>query len=410
MSLLQSLARSLVIRRLSRLRHGSLRLIEGKQHSVRGPAGGPQHTILVHDPRFYPAILFGGSVGAGEAYGEGWWTTDDLPGLVQLLLRDREVLDGMETGWARLAQPLRRLAHALRANTRRGSRENIRAHYDLGNDFFREFLDGSLTYSCALFERTGGSLQEAQEAKYARMAALVDLRAEDHVLEIGTGWGGFAVFAATRYGCRVTTTTISRAQHEVAVARVRAAGLDDRVTVLLEDYRDLRGRYDKLVSIEMIEAIGHAQYPTFFARCAELLTPAGRAAIQAIVIADARYESARREVDFIKRHIFPGSCIPSRGILRRAAGRTDLREERMDEIGAHYVETLRQWRTRLAARRAEVRRFGFDDRTLRLWDFYFGYCEGGFRDGAIGTVQLVLAKPEAVPVAVRAVPGLEVAA
>jgi len=410
MSLLQSHARSLVTRRLAQLRHGRVRLIEGERVSVWGPAQGPEHTIMVHDPRFYQAVMLGGSVGAGEAYGEGWWTAEDLPGLVHLLLRDREVLDGMETGWARLARPIRRLAHALRPNTRRGSRENIRAHYDLGNDFFREFLDESLAYSCAIFDRIGGSLREAQEAKFARMAALVDLQADDHLLEIGTGWGGFALFAATRYGCRVTTTTISRAQHEVAVARVRAAGLEDRVTVLLEDYRDLRGRYDKLVSIEMIEAIGHAQYGTYFARCAELLTPAGRAAIQAIVIADHRYESARREVDFIKRHIFPGSCIPSRGIMRQAAARTDLREERMDEIGAHYVETLRQWRSRLRARGPVVRNLGFDDRTLRLWDFYFAYCEGGFRDGAIGTVQLVLAKPLAAPVAVPEVPVLVAAA
>ena len=406
MSFLQNFARSLVTRRLSQLRHGRVRLIEGAAHTVWGPAEGPQYSITVHDPRFYQALMLGGSVGAGEAYGDGWWSADDLPGLVELLLKDREVLDGMETGWARLTRPARRLVHAFRANTRRGSRENIRAHYDLGNDFFREFLDDSMTYSCALFDRTGGSLREAQEAKYARMAELVDLQPMDHVLEIGTGWGGFAVFAASRYGCRVTTTTISRAQHAVAVARVRAAGLEHRVTVLLEDYRDLRGRYDKLVSIEMIEAIGHAQYETFFARCAELLTLEGRAAIQAIVIADARYEEARREVDFIKRHIFPGSCIPSRGIMRQAFGRTDLREERMDEIGAHYVETLRQWRTRLTARRAEVTALGFDDRTLRLWDFYFAYCEGGFRDGAIGTVQMVLTKPRARPVAVPEVPAL----
>jgi len=412
MSLLSSLARRAVNARLARLRRGHLTLTDGSQTTSWGDPLSPPIGIIVCDQRFYAAIAFGGSVGAGEAYADGWWTTDDLTGVVRLMLKNRDILDDLETGWAWLSQPARWLAHALNANTRRGSKRNIGAHYDLSNDFFALFLDDSLTYSCGVFERPGASLADAQAAKYARMAALLELQPTDHVVEIGTGWGGFAIHAASRFGCRVTTTTISEEQYRVAVQRVAAAGLQNLVTVIQSDYRDLTGTYDKLASIEMIEAVGHEYFGTFFAKCTELLAPNGRAAIQAITIADERYESARHEVDFIKRHIFPGSCIPSREVLGRAAAEADLAIVHADEIGLHYAETLCRWRLNMRANRDRIATLGFDDRFQRLWEFYFCYCEGGFLERAIGTAQLVFAKPAAnisAPLPVPAVPDMEAA-
>jgi cyclopropane-fatty-acyl-phospholipid synthase len=406
MNPLSSLARQAVTARLGQLRHGRITLREGDAAASWGDPAAAPIELVVRDPRFYAAVAFGGAVGAGEAYAEGWWTTDDLTGTVRLLLRNRAALEGLETGWARLVRPVRRLAHALNANTRRGSRRNIQAHYDLGNDFFRLFLDDTLTYSCGLFERPDASLRDASVAKYARIAALLDLRSTDHLVEIGTGWGGFAIHAASRHGCRVTTTTISEEQFRLATRRVAEAGLADRVTVVRQDYRDLRGTYDKLASIEMIEAVGHEHYGTFFRQCAGLLAPHGRAAIQAITIADERYEAARREVDFIKRHIFPGGCIPSRAVLCQAAAATDLRLVQDDEIGLHYAETLRRWRGNLRSSRDRIAALGFDDRFQRLWEFYFCYCEGGFLEGAIGTAQLLFAKPAANLTAPLPVPAL----
>jgi cyclopropane-fatty-acyl-phospholipid synthase len=269
----------------------------------------------VHDPRFYRALACGGSIGAGEAYMNGWWSCDDLTALVRICVLNRELLDGMEKGGARLTAPLQKLFHYLRRNTKAGSRSNIAAHYDLGNDFFSLFLDETLMYSCAFFERADSTLQEASVAKNDRICRKLQLSPADHLLEIGTGWGGFALHAARHYGCRVTTTTISRAQHDLAVQRIAAAGLSDRITVLLQDYRDLQGHYDKLVSIEMIEAVGHAFYETFFRCCSNLLTPQGMMLLQAITIADQYYEQAKRSVDFIQRSIFPGSCIPSISVI-----------------------------------------------------------------------------------------------
>jgi len=411
MSILSSLARRGTLARLRQLKHGRLLIREAGNVVSSGDPAAPPLTIDVHDSRFHDSIVFGGAVGAGEAYAAGWWSTDDLTGIVRLMLRNREALDGLDTGAAFPVTLLRRLANALNANSHRGARRNIRAHYDLGNDFFRLFLDETLTYSCALFDRPDATLAEASVAKYDRIAKLLDLRPSDHLLEIGTGWGGFAMHAATRYGCRVTTTTISQAQLSLARQRVHEAGLDDRVTVLGLDYRDLDGTYDKLASIEMIEAVGHEQYETFYRQCARLLAPHGIAVIQAITIADERYEAARREVDFIKRHIFPGSCMPSRSALAAAAGRTDLVLVQADEIGLHYAETLRRWRVNLLANRDRIKALGYDDRLLRLWEFYLCYCEGGFLERAIGTVQLVYARAEAGvrgPLPVAAVPAAPV--
>jgi len=398
---LDPLAKRAVRARLSRLEHGSLTIVEGSRPEHFGkltPRCPLAATVHVHDPRFYAEIAFGGSIGAGEAYMQGYWSTDDLTALMRILLQNREVLDGMEGGAARMTVPLQKALHWAARNTRTGSRRNIAAHYDLGNDFFRLFLDPTLMYSSAVFERPGMTLEEASVAKLDRICRKLDLRPGDHVLEIGTGWGGFALHAAGRYGCRVTTTTISRSQYELAKERIDAAGLADRVTLLTRDYRDLTGRYDKLVSIEMIEAVGHQYYDTFFRKCSELLAPEGAMLLQAITIAGQRYESARRSVDFIQRHIFPGSCIPSVDVMSGSIARvTDLNLVHLEDIGPHYATTLARWRENLFANVDRVRALGYPEDFIRMWEFYFCYCEAGFAERAIGDAQMLLAKPLARP-------------
>ncbi|NIM52216.1 MAG: methyltransferase domain-containing protein [Gemmatimonadales bacterium] len=396
MNPLDRLARRALRGQLARLRYGSVELRESGAAQRFGRGREAAVAITVRDPRFYRAVVLGGHVGAAEAYVAEWWTADDLTALVRLFVRNRAVLDGMEKGWARMVQPVRRLWHRSNRNTRRGSRRNIAAHYDLGNDFYSLFLDDTLTYSCGIFESPDSTLREASIAKYDRLCRKLALAPEDHVIEIGTGWGGFALHAARHYGCRVTTTTISREQATLAEQRIRAAGLSGRVTVLREDYRDLRGGFDKLVSIEMIEAVGHEYYRTFFEKCASLLVPHGLMALQAITIQDRDYERARREVDFIKRYIFPGSTIPSISVLATAASHTDLRIVGLEDITLHYAETLRRWRSNFTTNWPRIRELGFSEQFRRLWEFYFCYCEGGFREGALGDVQLVLAKPRAI--------------
>jgi cyclopropane-fatty-acyl-phospholipid synthase len=393
-NLLGTLARRAVFARLATLGEGQLCVREGSQ-TLRFGAERSDMTaaIEVLDPAFYAEIAFGGSVGAGEAYMLGHWRTPDLTALLRLMLRNRHALDAMETGLARASAPLRTAAHWLHRNTRAGSRRNISAHYDLGNDFFRLMLDETMMYSCALFERPGMSLAEAQRAKLDAICRKLALGPQDHVLEIGTGWGGFAMHAASRYGCRVTTTTISPSQFALATERVRAAGLADRVTILLEDYRDLKGTYDKLVSIEMIEAIGHQYFGEFFRRCAMRLPPGGRMLLQSITIADRHYARARDEVDFIKRYVFPGCCIPAVSALAQAmADSSDLRIVHLEDIGPHYATTLARWRANFFASLERVRALGYPESFVRMWEFYLCYCEAGFAERALGDVHLLLAR------------------
>jgi cyclopropane-fatty-acyl-phospholipid synthase len=387
------IARKAVHARLSRLTHGRLRLRDGGETHAFGNGDGIESSITVLDPAFYGDVALGGSVGAGESYVQGRWRSDDLTGAMRLMLQNGEALGGMERGLARLSAPLHRFAHALRRNTRAGSRRNISAHYDVGNDFYRLMLDETMMYSCALFERPDMSLAEAQVAKLDRLCRALDLGPSDHVLEIGTGWGGFAIHAAGRYGCRVTTTTISPAQFELARERVARAGLADRVTLLAEDYRDLRGRYDKLASIEMIEAIGHPQYGQYFHQAAALLPRGGRMALQSITIADRHYGRTRDEVDFIKRYIFPGACIPSVSALASAmAASSDLRIVSLEDIGPHYATTLAAWRRNFMSQLPRVRDLGYTDEFIRLWEFYLCYCEAGFAERQLGDVQMILAR------------------
>jgi cyclopropane-fatty-acyl-phospholipid synthase len=389
------LLRKRVLARLAGLRGGQLRLQDADGVSVLGEADGtePLHvTLHVLDADFYRQVALNGSVGAGEAYMDGHWRSDDLVSLVRLLVRNRDLLDGMEGGLARLGAWALKGWHGLRRNTRGGSRRNIAAHYDLGNDLFRLFLDERMMYSSAMFA-PGDTLERASLRKLDRICEKLQLGPSDHLLEIGTGWGGMAIHAAARSGCRVTTTTISREQHALATERVAAAGLADRVTVLLQDYRDLQGHFDKLVSIEMVEAIGHQYLDTYFARCAALLKPEGLALVQAITIEDARYQQALGSVDFIKRHVFPGSFIPCvSALVGSAAHAGALRLLNLEDFGTSYAETLRHWRMRFHGRLDEVRALGYDERFVRLWEFYLCYCEGGFLERSISDVQLLFAR------------------
>jgi cyclopropane-fatty-acyl-phospholipid synthase len=395
MSIFSNIGRRAVHSRLERLTEGRLTLRWDGDVTVFGSGDGPAATVTVHDPGFFVAMALGGHLGAAESYVEGGWDVDDATALVRLFLRNREALDGLETGLARLAQPVRALLHGLNRNTRLGSKGNISRHYDLGNELFAQFLDDTMTYSCGIFETADSSMRDASIEKYDRICRKLELTPADHVLEIGTGWGGFALHAASTYGCRVTTTTISEEQHVLATQRVAAARLTERITVLHRDYRDLEGTYDKLVSIEMIEAVGHQYFGTYFEQCSKLLKPHGKAAIQAITIQDRYYESARREVDFIKRYIFPGSCIPAVSVLATAAAATDLRLVHLEDITPHYAETLRRWPERCGRNWPEISALGYDERFKRLWSFYFSYCEAGFDEAVLGDVQLLFAKPKA---------------
>lgn len=394
---LDTIAKGAVLKRLAQLAEGHLTLVDGdKTYCFGKPSRDFPETITVrvHHPRFYSDVAFGGSIGVGEAYMHAYWTTEKLTELVRLFVRNMNVLDDMESGTARITAPLQKALHWFNRNTRDGSRKNIAAHYDLGNEFFKLFLDDTMMYSSATFTKPTMTLHEAQVARLNSICRKLDLQPTDHVVEIGTGWGGFAIHAATHYGCRITTTTISKEQHDLAVERITALGLQDRITVLLSDYRDLEGQYDKLVSIEMIEAVGYQYYDTFFAKCSSLLKPNGAMLLQAITIADQRYEQAKKSVDFIQRHIFPGSCIPSVTAMQHSVTAvTDMRLFHLEDIGPHYATTLKAWRENFFANLDAIKALGYNDAFVRMWEYYFCYCEGGFVERAIGDVHMLLVKP-----------------
>lgn len=403
-SALDRLLRKRLLAGLSQLTGGRLAIEDSLGSETLGD-GAALVRLTVRDMGFYRLVATQGSVGAGEAYGDGMWTCDDLVGLVRLLVRNRDTLDGMESGLARLAGWALKRWHAGNRNTPEGSRRNIAAHYDLGNDFFSLFLSPDLMYSSALWADANDTLEDASRRKLDTICRKLALRPGDRVVEIGSGWGGFAIHAARHYGCHVTTATISREQHDLAAARVGAAGLADRVSVVLQDYRDLQGQYDKVVSIEMIEAIGAQYLETYFRKVASLLNPQGRALIQAITIEDHRYRQALGSVDFIKRHIFPGSFIPSIEAMLRAKTRAcDLALVHLEDFGQSYARTLQAWRERFLAHLPEVKAQGFDARFCRLWEFYLAYCEGGFLERSIGVSHLLLTHPGARSTGERWVP------
>ncbi len=393
----EKFAREAVFKMLGRLQVGSLTLHEGPRRHHFGnecTALEPQAEVHVHNPAAYGQMLAGGSIGAGEAFIKGYWSSPSPVAVTRLFSANLTVLESFEQKQSALVKLALKFAHRLNRNTRKGSQVNIAAHYDLGNDFFRLFLDPTMMYSSAVFTGPDMSLEAASEAKLDELCRQLELQPEDHLLEIGTGWGGMAIHAAKHYGCRVTTTTISKEQYEHARARVRAEGLEDRVTLLCEDYRNLSGQFDKLVSIEMIEAVGHEFYRDYFRICAGLLKPDGKMVIQAITVADQRYQYARDSVDFIKRYIFPGGCLPSIAVIADHIARdTDMQIVHLRDITADYATTLAHWRERFLANLDAVRSMGFSEEFVRMWEFYLCYCEGGFRERIIGTVQLALAKP-----------------
>jgi len=394
-------ARAALMKRLEGLGGGRIVLREPGTRSAFGTARADdareplEAEVTVRRQRFFRQAALGGSLGIAESYLAGDWECDDLTALVRILLRDSVTGARAEGRLAPLWRLGSRLLHRLQPNSRSGSRRNIAAHYDLGNEFFQLMLDDTLAYSSGIFVSPQTDLRDASIEKMDRICRKLDLRPDDDVLEIGTGWGGWAMHAAANYGCRVTTTTISRRQHDLARRRIDEAGLADRITLLLEDYRDLRGRFDKLVSVEMIEAVGHRYFDDYFRSCSRLLRPDGSMSLQAIVMPDKYYEPYLKSVDFIQRYVFPGGCLPSLGaIVGSTARATDLRMVHVEDFGPHYAETLRAWRTRFRERLDDVRALGYDERFVRLWTYYLAYCEAAFEERYIGVVQVQFDKPE----------------
>ena len=389
-------AKTLLHRQLRGLEQGELILVDGDTHTFGQctEAFPVSIRLEISHPAFYGNTVFGGSLGSSESYIAGDWRCSDLPGLIRLMLRNRQVIEGLDSGLSLITTPARRWLHWLNRNNQSGSRKNIAAHYDLGNELFQTFLDETMMYSCALFEPENISLEEASRAKLERVCQLLELKPGDRVVEIGTGWGGFAIHAAQHYGCHVTTTTISERQYQLALERIQSKGLQDRITLLKEDYRNLQGQYDKLISIEMIEAVGHQFFETFFRQCSQLLKPEGLMLIQAITINDRQYLSARDEVDFIKRYIFPGSCIPAiEPLIHAATSATDLQLVYLRDIAPHYAKTLRTWRERFLENASKVKSLGYSDAFIRLWEFYLAYCEGGYEERALGDLHMLFQKP-----------------
>ena len=376
----------------SNLEHGNIIFIDGDFTLQCGNSVEPAATVNVHDDRFYTTLAAGGAVGASEAYMQGMWTCDQLTLLVRVLLRNTSVLRGL--GNAAYKKPLYKLLHLMNRDSVDGSKKNISAHYDLGNKLFENFLDPTMTYSSGFFEQSDSTMQQASTAKLDRICQKLALSESDHVVEIGTGWGSFALHAARNYNCKITTTTISEEQYQLACQRVKDAGMQDRIEIVKKDYRLLTGQYDKLVSIEMIEAVGLAYLGNYFEKCASLLKPAGKMLIQAITIADQQYEFSKRNVDFIQRYIFPGGALPSvTALTNTATNKTDLRMTALEDITGHYATTMRKWREKFYLNVEQITQLGYDNRFLRMWEYYLCYCEGGFEEKSIGCVQAEFTKP-----------------
>ena len=388
-------ARKIIFRFLEQLSGCGLMVSEsqGETYYFGDREGELQAQLIVKHQGFYKRILDGGSIAAGEAYMDGWWDSPDLTQVVRVLARNLPTLDRMESkvGWITTLK--NKWLHYTRRNSKLSSKKNILAHYDLGNDFYRTFLDENMLYSAAIYDSDETSLSQAQFNKMDRLCKQLDLKPHDHLLEIGTGWGALAVHAAKHYGCRVTTTTISDAQHQWAKKRIEEEGLSDKVTLLLDDYRDLKGQYDKIVSVEMIEAVGKEYLTTYIKKCQSLLKRDGLLAIQAITIADQRYESYSKGVDFIQKYIFPGGFLPSVTVLsQHLTQHSDFVIRDLKDMGMDYAKTLADWHDGFNGNIEQYLQSGFDERFIRMWRYYLCYCEGGFLERSISTVQLVASR------------------
>lgn len=379
----------LVLRHLFKLRHGQI-IFKGLWSGKVGEHSDLKAVIQVHDKQLMELLFRNGVLGAAEGYIRGYWTSEKLVEVIQILARNRDVLDRMNQNvFSKISQLFLKTWYSSRKNSIEGSRKNIADHYDLSNEFFKLFLDPSMMYSSAVFKDFDMTLEQASDYKKELICQKLKLQPMDHLVEIGSGWGGFAIYAAQHYGCKVTTITISQAQYDEAMKRVEAAGLAHRVQIQLKDYRLLEGKYDKLVSIEMIEAVGEQYLSTYFKQCRQLLKPNGLALIQAITIEDARYEKALKTIDYIKRYIFPGSFIPCVSVMTQAASEQKLRLKHLEDIGQSYAKTLNCWRDSFLAQRDQILALGFDEDFIRMWDFYLCYCEGGFKEGVISDVHLL---------------------
>ena len=388
---LEKLARKRVFGYLSNLTDASITIREQNQEFVLGQGARSSSTVIaVNHPRFYSMTALYGTIGAGEAFMAGYWQTDDLLSLIQNFARNLsqvEAMDGSALNFLRWVD----IAYSkFNTNSLSGSSRNIARHYDLGNDFFKLFLDSSMMYSSAIYSDNAVSLEQASLNKLKQIGQKLELNKNDHLLEIGTGWGGLAVFMARTYGCQVTTTTISRQQYEYACKKVKESGLENQIVVLMRDYRELEGEFDKLVSVEMIEAVGHKYLPTYFKTCNKLLKPGGKMLLQAITIPEQRYKQAVRQIDFIQKHIFPGGCLPSvEVILRNVGEQTQLQLRGFHDLTDSYAKTLSDWRQRFLANLPKISEQGYDKNFIRMWEFYFCYCEAGFAEKSIGTSQLL---------------------
>jgi len=394
-NILHRIARSLVFRQLKKIDTGYISIQEGNKRFSFGKKGNLSAHITVHDPRFYGALAFGGSIGVSEAFMQKYWSVNDLTKLIRIMAINQNAMDQLESLFNVFLKPILKCLHYLNQNSVKGSRINISKHYDLGNDFFSLFLDSTMMYSSAVFKNPQDSLYQGSMHKLEMICQGLELNAQDHVIEIGSGWGGFAIYAAQNFGCKVTTTTISKQQYLFVKQKIKDLKLTHKIKVLLSDYRHLKGQYSKLVSIEMLEAVGYQYYDTYFKVCSHLLKPDGIAFIQTITITDQRYEKAKHSVDFIQRYIFPGSCIPSLTALQNSITESsDLKIYQVRDIGDHYARTLALWRIAFFKRLSEVKALGFDDVFIRMWHFYLAYCEGGFKEKAISDIHLKLIKPD----------------
>ena len=396
-SFLATFFKEIILKKFKKLQFGFLKILDGDEEYHFGDERSQlKVNVQIYSPEFYVFMGSGGLLGVTESYTAGYWQSDNLVSLIRIVIRNKDIMSQLDSGWAKLFKPANNYIHRLRQNSLDGSKKNILAHYDLSNEFYQLWLDETMTYSCAIFDNKSSTLQEASVEKLDRICRKLQLTDQDSVLEIGTGWGSFAVHAAKHYGCKVTTTTISDAQYKLARERINQEELSDRITLLKDDYRKLTGQYDKIVSIEMIEAVGYEYVPVFFKTVSSLLKDDGFFVMQGITYNDQNFDVYKNSVDFIKKYIFPGSCLISVSQVTDTMKKyTDLSIVHLEDITVHYATTLKIWRENFQSSIASIKRLGFSSAFIKMWDFYFVYCEAGFRERHIGDYQFVFSKPGA---------------